>query len=345
MHMYILYECNMFSLCLLSIVLEDASFIEKFSVIILANPSLAEAHLLSSVCWDAYVPLVVVKSYGFIGECRLQLRQHDMIETKPDPEQIYLRMNAPFESLQKFYDGIDFSNQSPEEFAHTPYMAILHHQAQQWADCHGGKKPTGRAEIKEFKELLKTVGSPVEYYEDGTKKQTYLRDNYKEAQLNVGRFFEPVEVPPVLQELFSQQELMTISGNSKINDFKVLLNALKEYIEGPGEGVHWPLSGVVPDLTATSDMYMTLQQIYQKKAEDDRLSFKKIVSRLLLQCDRAADEISDEVIQIFCRNILNLRFLSAQCSIRDRDVSPNREFARSFLSEETYWDDPIQVCT
>ena len=60
-----------------------------FSVVILTNASMADTHLVSTVCWDSFVPLVVVKSYGFLGECRLQLREHDMIETKPDPELLH----------------------------------------------------------------------------------------------------------------------------------------------------------------------------------------------------------------------------------------------------------------
>ena len=323
----------------------DSTFIDKFSVVILANPSLEDMHLTSTVCWSHSVPLIIIKSYGFLGECRVQLREHDMIETKPDPEQLHLRMNAPFESLQQFCDAIDFSNQTPADFSHTPYIAILLHQAQLWAAKHDGKNPKTRAEMKEFKEILKTVGTPEEFFEDGTKKQSYLRDNYKEAMLHAGRFFEPAELPPALVELFAMDHLLTINSgsNSKIDDFKVLLIALKEYIEGPGEGVHWPLSGVLPDMTATSDMFMTLQQLYQQKAEEDRLAFKGIVIRLLQRLNRSGDDISDEVIQIFCRNILNLRYLSSECSIRDRHLSPVSDFARNFLCEETYWEDPIQV--
>lgn len=275
-----------------------------------------------------------------------------MIETKPDPEQPHLRMNAPFESLRSYCDSFDFSDQTPEAFAHTPYLAILRHQAKLWAEQHEGKQPKTRAEMKEFKAILKTVGTPVEYFDDGSKKQSYLRENYKEAMLHAGHFFEPVELPPILVELFAQEHLLTISGgdsdcgsggNPKMNDFKVLLIALKEYIEGPGEGVHWPLSGVVPDMTSTSSSFMALQQLYQHKAEEDRLAFKDIVTRLLRDMNRPSDVISDELIQIFCRNILNLQYLSSQCSIRDRHLSPVPEFARNFLNEETYWDDPIQV--
>lgn len=325
----------------------DSSFIEKFAVVIVTNPSLANMHLISSLCWDACVPLVVVKSYGFLGECRLQLREHDMMETKPDPEYLYLRMNAPFASLQQFCDSIDFSKQTPEEFAHTPFIAILRHEAAVWAAQHEGKPPQSRAEMKEFKAHLKTVGTPDEFYEDGTKKQSYLRDNYKEAQLNAGHFFESVKCPLSLVELFATDRLMriddTTSSTSKIDDFKVLLIALREYIEGPGEGIHWPLSGVVPDMTATSDMFMALQHLYKQKADEDRSAFKNILTSVLLRLKRASDSIPDEAIVTFCRNILNLRYLSSECSIRDRHQTPKADFARSFLNEETYWDDPTQV--
>ena len=317
---------------------------DQFSVVILTNPNLSELNLASEVCWNSYVPLVVVQSYGFLGQCRLQLREHDMIETKPDPEQIHLRLNNPFESLLQFCESIDFSNQSPEEFAHTPFMAILHHQGKLWSAKHDGNLPKSRAEKKEFKEIIKLAGTPKEFYEDGTSKAAYLRDNYKEAMQNVNKFFEPLELPQNVVELFSTENLTNLSvGNPKIADFKVLLIALKEYIEGPGDGVNWPLSGVVPDLTATSDHFMELQQIYQKKAEQDRLTFKGIVSRLLLQMNRGSNDISDDVIQAFCRNIMNLHYLTSKSAIHEHHLSPKTDFAQSFLQEESYWDDPVQV--
>lgn len=323
---------------------DDPSFVEKFSVVILTNPSLSDIKLASEVCWNLYVPLVIVQSYGFLGQCRLQLREHDIVESKPDPEQIYLRLNAPFESLRHFYDQFDFSKQSPKEFAHAPYMAILNHQLEMWACRNEGRKPTTRAEKKEFKDIIKAAGAPTEYHEDGSAKISFLRENYKEAMQNVSRFLEPVVLPENLVDLFENESLMTMNAsNPKINNFKVLLVALKEYIDGVGEGVHCPLSGVLPDMTATSDVFMNLQKIYQDKAEQDRNVFRDFVLRVLLRLNRPIDDISDEEIQIFCRNILNLRYLSSECSIHERMASPRASFAGTVLSEETYWDDPSQT--
>lgn len=322
---------------------KDSSFLKNFSLVILANPSLPHQNLASAACWRASVPLVIVKSYGFIGECLLQLKEHAIVESKPDPEILYLRLNDPFDSLLHFYNSFHFSNQTPHEFSHTPYVVILHHYLQQWAAQHDGKKPKSESEKKEFKALLKNVGTPVETSEDGSVKPSYLRENYEEAIKNLNRFLEPVRLPSHLVELFGDESLLNVNTTSRFSDFKVLLVALKLYIEGPGGGVHWPLSGVVPDMTASSDVFMALQQLFLARAEQDRRAFADIVERVLVQANRGAEEISDEVIQIFCRNVMNLRFFSQQHPVQERYSNPKKELVEEFLSCDTYWDDPLQT--
>ncbi len=42
-----------------------------------------------------------------------------------------------------------------------------------------------------------------------------------------------------------------------------------------------PLVGTIPDMTATTDVYVALQQIYQSEAVKDRIRFKEILVKLL----------------------------------------------------------------
>jgi NEDD8-activating enzyme E1 regulatory subunit len=79
----------------------DPNFLQKFSLVIVANPTPSIAQLASAACWDSSVPLIIVRSYGFIGTFRLQIRGiHGIIESKPEAEQLDLRINSPFKELE-----------------------------------------------------------------------------------------------------------------------------------------------------------------------------------------------------------------------------------------------------
>jgi NEDD8-activating enzyme E1 regulatory subunit len=79
----------------------DSQFLQRFSLVILANPVPSLSQLVASSCWDHAVPLIVVRSYGFIGTYRFQIRGlHGIVESKPEAELLDLRINCPFKELE-----------------------------------------------------------------------------------------------------------------------------------------------------------------------------------------------------------------------------------------------------
>jgi hypothetical protein len=91
--------------------LVDSHFLQKFSLVIVANPTPSIAQLASASCWDSSVPLIIVRSYGFIGTFRLQIRGiHGIIESKPESEQLDLRINSPFKELEVLYQSFQTSH-------------------------------------------------------------------------------------------------------------------------------------------------------------------------------------------------------------------------------------------
>ncbi len=58
-----------------------------------------------------------------------------------------------------------------------------------------------------------------------------------------------------------------------------LVRALALFLEGSGGEI--PLSGQIPDLTCTTELYVQLQQVYQHKASEDLRVFKDILGGLL----------------------------------------------------------------
>ena len=53
------------------------------------------------MCWERGIPLVVVRSHGFLGSLRLQLKDHEVVETKPDTTHWDLRIDSPWPKLQE----------------------------------------------------------------------------------------------------------------------------------------------------------------------------------------------------------------------------------------------------
>ena len=63
---------------------------------------------LSSLLWNANIPMMIVKSYGLIGYIRLQVKEHTVIESHPDNVIEDLRLDVPFEELVQFFDEQKF---------------------------------------------------------------------------------------------------------------------------------------------------------------------------------------------------------------------------------------------
>ena len=70
-------------------------------MIILSNPTAESAKATGALCWEERVPMVIVRSFGFIGTYFFQSRDEiGIVESRPDGELLDLRLNAPFKELE-----------------------------------------------------------------------------------------------------------------------------------------------------------------------------------------------------------------------------------------------------
>lgn len=93
---------------LINILYIDANFLSQFNLVILSNPTPDLLDYTASTCWDKSVPLVIVRSYGFIGTYTFQTREEiGIIESRPDAELPDLRLNCPFIELEVHKNGRD----------------------------------------------------------------------------------------------------------------------------------------------------------------------------------------------------------------------------------------------
>ncbi|GKV33152.1 hypothetical protein SLEP1_g41690 [Rubroshorea leprosula] len=110
---------------------------------------------LDRICREANVMLIFACSYGLTGLVRVSVKEHTVIESKPDHFLDDLRLNNPWPELMSFAEAIDLNVQDPAAHKHIPYVVILVKMAHGWAKAHGGALPSTREEKREFKELLK----------------------------------------------------------------------------------------------------------------------------------------------------------------------------------------------
>ncbi|CAJ1979051.1 unnamed protein product [Sphenostylis stenocarpa] len=297
----------------------NPSFFSQFTLVVATQLVENSMIKLDRICREENVILIFARSYGLTGFVRISVKEHDVIESKPEHFLDDLRLNNPWPELKRFADDIDLNVQDPVAHKHIPYVVILVKMADEWAKSHGGRLPSTREEKKEFKELLKA----------GMVAQD--EDNYKEAIDSSFKVFAPRGISAELQQILNDSSAEVDSNSS---DFWVLVAALKDFItnEGGGEA---PLEGSIPDMTSSTEQYVHLQNIYHAKAEADFLVIEGLVRSTLKKIGRDSNSIPRSTIKSFCKNARKLKVCRYRL-IEDEFNSPNLPDLQKYLTDEDY---------
>ncbi|KAL5794086.1 hypothetical protein ACOSP7_002680 [Xanthoceras sorbifolium] len=297
----------------------NPSFFSQFTLVVATQLVEESMVKLDRICREANVMLIFARSYGLTGLVRISVKEHTVIESKPDHFLDDLRLNNPWPELRKFSETIDINERDPVAHKHTPYVVILLKVAEEWAKSHQGGLPSTREEKREFKELLKSKMIAID------------EDNYKEAVEASFKVFSPRGISQDLQQIIDDSH-GEVSSNS--SNFWVMVAALKDFIvnEGGGEA---PLEGSIPDMTSSTEHYVNLQKIYQAKAEADFLSIEQRVRNILKKLGREPESISKATIKIFCRNARKLKVCRYRL-IEDEFSNPSITELQKYLTDEDY---------
>eukprot|EP00007_Cunea_sp_BSH-02190019_P005679 CAMPEP_0174235246 /NCGR_PEP_ID=MMETSP0417-20130205/4762_1 /TAXON_ID=242541 /ORGANISM="Mayorella sp, Strain BSH-02190019" /LENGTH=583 /DNA_ID=CAMNT_0015313731 /DNA_START=15 /DNA_END=1766 /DNA_ORIENTATION=+ len=118
--------------------------------------------------------------------------------------------------------------------------------------------------------------------------------------------------------------------------FWTIARALAEFVTEQGSGVHLPLPGNIPDMTADTQSYLALQKLYHTKAEEDSAWVYARVQEHLAAADiDAATVVTEEVVKRHCRNAYFLDVLRTP-SLSDEhssEVTPSEELLDSIKNE------------
>lgn len=277
------------------LVCTEPAFFLEFSLIIATQMSQAPLLRLAKICWDANIPLVVVRSYGFLGYLRLCLPRHAILETKPDTEFYDLRMSAPFPELERFCSMVDLDALTNEAHSHTPYVVLLIKAISLWRASHDGALPKGFKEKGEFKKELMAMGRT---HPDGAEL------NFVEANENAFRAYAAQAIDEDVRAVFDTLP------EPPITDFDIVATALREFMQS-NDG-YPPLTGVIPDMHSDNRSYVALQQIYETKAAADCDAVANLVSSILEAQSRPKDAIPHETIVTACRSAWILKVVATK---------------------------------
>ncbi|XP_061348768.1 NEDD8-activating enzyme E1 regulatory subunit AXR1-like isoform X2 [Gastrolobium bilobum] len=298
---------------------KNPSFFSQFTLVVATQLVENSMIKLDRICREANVILIFARSYGLTGFVRISLKEHTVIESKPEHYLDDLRLNNPWPELKRFAESIDLNVEDPVAHKHIPYVVILVKMADEWAKSHDGRLPSTREEKKEFKELLKA----------GMVAQD--EDNYKEAIESSFKVFASRGISSELQQILNDSSAEVDTSSS---DFWVLVAALKDFIANEGDG-EAPLEGSIPDMTSSTEQYVNLQNIYQAKAEADFLVIERLVKTTLKKIGRDSNSIPRAIIRSFCKNARKVKVCRYRL-IEDEFNSPNLPELQKYLTDEDY---------
>ncbi|PKK76763.1 NEDD8-activating enzyme E1 regulatory subunit-like protein [Rhizophagus irregularis] len=271
----------------------------QFSIVITTDLPEKPLLKLADTLWNAKIPLVIVRTIGFIGYFRIVLPEHTVVETHPE-NVIDLRLDVPFPALEQYVNTFNFETLDSMDHAHVPYVVILLKYLKQWKQDHDGKLPSTSAERNEFKQLVQSGRRNVD------------EENFDEALASVWKACAATKVPHHVEEIFKNSSCDSITIES--SNFWIIARAVRDFVSNEGLGL-LPLAGNVPDMKADTSNYVAMQNIYRQKAKEDISAVRTRVHDILNSIGRPAEFISDDEIDSFCKHasfIQVIRYRSLQ---------------------------------
>ncbi|KAI8329186.1 amyloid beta precursor protein-binding protein 1 [Blakeslea trispora] len=265
-------------------------FFHPFTMVLAVNLPNASLHKLASVCHSTDKILITVKCKGLVGTFTVQSPEHTVIETHPE-NVADLRLSCPFQQLLDYVDTFDLDSLDQTDHAHVPFVVILLKYAKAYEAAHEGKAPQT---YQERQELIKMLREHM---------RTPDEENFEEAIANVWRLASSSNVSSEVQQIFKDVSCQNINGSSPY--FWVLTRAVRDFMENEGGG-QLPLSGKLPDMKSDTVNYIQLQNVYRTKAMSDLEAIRQRVNQLVKGFDMT---ISDESIEVFCKNAANIRVI------------------------------------
>jgi len=277
----------------LKVIDEEPNFFKDFTLVIANNLPQSGLLKLGHLLWDAGIPLLVIRSTGFLGSLRIVTPEHTIVEAKQDNPPDDLRIANPWGDLLAYAESFDFSKMNSTEHSHTPYPIILIQHINKWKANNSGNFPSNYKEKDAFKQtILKSSPSAKE-------------ENFQEAYKTAHKSY-PTSLPSELKNVLGDPKAVVGNLHANSPNFWIIASAIKQFIDNEGGGMV-PLMGSLPDMTATTELYIAIQKLYQEKANTDFTIVLRYVRAALSKLGKPETSISEEEVKKFCKNALFLQ--------------------------------------
>lgn len=276
---------------------ERMEFFSSFTMVVadaLSEPQLVK---LAEYLWKANIPLVITRSYGFIGYIRLAVPEHGMVETHP-PDVPDLRIQDPWPEMDAYMNSVDLAVDDMKAHSHIPWLVLVYRYFHQYRKDNNGQDPPRREFSKYLKDQrLKNANGNFE-----------VEENFDEAARNGWRAFSKYSIPSAVKRVMDDA---ATALNEKSSKFWVLIAALKQFVANEGAGKYLPVAGGIPDMHASTDHFIAVQRVYQQKADKDVDAVMAHVQALQSSAG-TKHEIAREEVKRFCKNSRNIRLIRYQ---------------------------------
>ncbi|XP_053305125.1 NEDD8-activating enzyme E1 regulatory subunit [Spea bombifrons] len=276
----------------------DPSFFSRFSLVITTQLPESTLLRLAETLWDANIPLLVCRAYGFVGYMRIAVKEHTVIESHPDNALEDLRLDQPFSELQEYLKLYDLDHMERKDHSHTPWVVVVAKYLEKWRSENAGQIPKNYKEKEAFRDMIR---QGILRNENGVPED---EENFEEAVKNVNTALNTTKIPSNVEEIFNDERCRNLTPQS--TSFWILARAVKEFVAMEGNG-NFPVRGTIPDMIADSDKFIKLQNVYREKAKKDSAAVENYVSKFLQSVGKPPECIPEKDIRLFCRNCAFLR--------------------------------------
>eukprot|EP00949_MAST-11_sp_MAST-11-sp1_P004607 g4607.t1 len=301
---------------------------------------------IAAQCWEQRINLIAVRTYGLVGHIRVVAREHCVVEGKPDPAPLRdMRLANPWPELVRYCESISLDNDiGAEAHMHIPYPVILIKYAQSMTQLPARGDAKGRSEFVEGIKRLSLDFQEAEYQREGGQYKVPPRWgnelNFEEAVRFFYTVISKVDVPYEVTEVVEYAAARTAGPDEP---FWAVITALGKFIQQEG---CLPIDGGIDDMTASTESFITLQQLYSSKAAADLSAILDTLKGQGMKLEASASPYADNVAalaRLVCKNARTVQVVRTR-SLAEEFAAGNETTCEAISMASMLCDtDPMQL--
>lgn len=199
-----------------------------------------------------------------------------------------------------------FDFQSVELTHKVPWIVVVYKFLKQWQIDNPGRIPSNYKEKCQLRDMIQA-------------SITNSEENYEEAVKAINSCFGGGRPNSHIQEILNDKLCLHLTKDSNI--FWILVRAVKDFIEQENNG--WlPMPGVIPDMTADTENFINLQNIYRVQGLQDAELVYKRAQQILQELNLPSELITDKDVKLFCREFATIAVIRGTCLADEYEKSP-----------------------